>query len=245
MEFFTGLHQPSDAKHFKRAFVSVNRLRDRGRPWKTFAPDLWIMDSGAFTELLTHGAYRHTPKDYAAEIKRWANRGTLLAAVTQDFMCEPWMLEKTGHTVREHQRLTVERFDQITECDTGGIPILPVLQGYDPTDYANHLKAYGARLPAGAWVGVGSICKRNARPEAILGVLYAIKQERPDLRLHGFGLKKTALDDPRIVGLLHSADSLAWSYAARREGRNANDWKEAAAYTDQIATKGEQAHLFN
>lgn len=26
---------------------------------------------------------------------------------------------------------------------------------------------------------------------------------------------------------LHSADSMAWSFAARRQGRNANDWREA------------------
>ncbi len=31
--FFVGLHHPGDAKHFNRAFVSVNRLRDR-KSWR-------------------------------------------------------------------------------------------------------------------------------------------------------------------------------------------------------------------
>jgi len=58
-------------------------------------------------------------------------------------------------------------------------------------------------------------------------VLYSIKKERPDLLLHGFGLKATAFGSSLITRLLHSADSMAWSYAARREGRNQNDWREA------------------
>jgi hypothetical protein len=27
---------------------------------------------------------------------------------------------------------------------------------------------------------------------------------------------------------------MAWSYAARREGRNGNDWREAKAYTASV-----------
>lgn len=32
MLFFTGIHQPADAKHFERAFISVNRIRGRKKP---------------------------------------------------------------------------------------------------------------------------------------------------------------------------------------------------------------------
>lgn len=110
MRFFTGLHQPSDAKHFDAAFVSVNRLRTRKGPWTVGD---WIMDSGAFTEISTYGGYRHTVAEYAAEIRRWATNGRLLAAVAQDFMCEPFIVRKTGLSVAEHQRLTIERYDAL------------------------------------------------------------------------------------------------------------------------------------
>jgi hypothetical protein len=93
-----------------------------------------------------------------------------------------------------------------------------------------HIETYGDRLKFGAWVGVGSVCKRNGNPVAVLRVLLAIKRARPDLRLHGFGLKKTALACRPIRRLLRSADSMAWSYAARREGRDANDIQEAVRY---------------
>lgn len=241
MRFFTGLHQPSDARHFDAAFVSVNRLRARKGP---FTVRDWIMDSGAFTEISTHGHYRHSVADYAAEIRRWAGNGRLLAAVAQDWMCEPWIVERTGLSVPEHQRLTVERYDALMREDCAGIYVMPVLQGYAPEDYVRHLAQYGERLSRGAWVGVGSVCKRNGDPQAVAAVLLAIKQARPDLRLHGFGLKGTALADPLVTGLLHTADSMAWSFAARRQGRNANDWREALRWGEAIARRPVQ-HLLD
>ena len=240
MRFFTGLHQPSDAQHFSAAFVSVNRLRKRKGP---FAVGDWIMDSGAFTTILTHGGYPDPVSDYAAEIRRWAGNGNLLAAVAQDYMCEAFMLEKTGMTVDQHLRLTIERYDALLREDTAGVYIMPVLQGYDPTDYVRHLEMYGDRLAPGQWVGVGSVCKRNGDPRAVAAVLLAIKSVRPDLLLHGFGLKTTALAHPLVRSMLHTADSMAWSFHARMNGRNANDWREAVRWTEAIAARPVQGLL--
>jgi len=232
MRFFTGLHQPSDAKHFDAAFISVNRLKKRK---SAFDVSDWILDSGAFTTILTHGDYPESVEVYAAEIKRWSKNGNLLAAVAQDYMCEAHMLKITGKTILEHQQLTIERYDALLKCDTGGVYIMPVLQGYAPADYVRHIEMYGDRLKHGAWVGVGSVCKRNGDPRAIEAVLMAIKAVRPDLRLHGFGLKSTALSSWIVRELLFTADSMAWSFAARKQGRNANDWREAKRWADRIA----------
>lgn len=242
MRFFTGLHQPSDTKHFDASFVSINRLRDRKSPLNVRD---WIMDSGAFTEISQHGYYRHSVAEYAAEIRRWATNGSgnLLAAVAQDWMCEPFIVAKTGLSVAEHQRLTVERYDELRAQDVGGVYILPVLQGFEPSDYVRHLALYGERLGHGDWVGVGSVCKRNGNPRAIAAVLLAIKTARPDLRLHGFGLKTTALADPLVRSLLHTADSMAWSFHARKNGRNANDWREAVQWVANITSRHVQQLL--
>lgn len=229
MQFYVGLHQPSDAKHFTHCMVSVNRLRERK---SGFQVQEWMMDSGAFTEITTHGGYRDAPEVYAGQVMRWSTNGSLVAAVFQDYMCEPFVLQKTGLSIADHQRLTIERYDALYALC--GAIILPVLQGYLPQHYAQHLKEYGARLALGAWVGVGSVCKRNGSPRDMAAVLRAIKTIRPDLRLHGFGAKTTALASTDVRALLFSADSMAWSYAARRDGRDANDWKEAAAFTARI-----------
>jgi hypothetical protein len=226
MRFFVGLHQPSDAHRFDAAFVSVNRLRNRK---SDFAVGDWIMDSGAFTEISTHGRYRHDVSEYANQIRRWKSCGNLIAAVSQDYMCEPFILRITGMTVADHQRMTVERYDALLAEDTG-VYIMPVLQGFAPSDYVQHIAMYGDRLAIGAYVGVGSVCKRNGSPKSIMAVLYGIRSVRPDLRLHGFGLKKTSLELADIANQLESADSMAWSFAARKAGRSPNHWSEAAAF---------------
>lgn len=233
MRFFTGLHQPSDAKHFDAAFISVNRLRTRK---SHFVVGDWIMDSGAFTEISTFGYYRDAVDVYAREIRRWASCGNLLAAVAQDWMCEPWIVEKTGLSVEIHQKHTVARYDALL-AEEPGVYIMPVLQGYQPQEYVDHIRAYGDRLAHGQWVGVGSVCKRNGDPNQIAAVLLAIKHERPDLRLHGFGLKTTALGSPLVTSMLHTADSMAWSFHARINGRNANDWREAKRWADNISNR--------
>jgi hypothetical protein len=249
VRFFVGLHKPWQAEHFDAAFVSVNTLRSRK---SAFPANEWIMDSGAFTELKRFGGYRHSVEEYAAEIRRWSKNGTLLAAVAQDWMCEDVVIQGdtakgfvgTGLSRAEHQRLTIDRYDALLACDTAGVYIMPVLQGYEPHEYVEHIRQYGERLTPGMWVGVGSVCKRNGDPRAIEAVLLAIHRERPDLRLHGFGLKTTALSSGIVRRLLHTADSMAWSYNARRNGRNANDWREAARWVAKIENQRVQWPLF-
>ncbi len=72
--------------------------------------------------------------------------------------------------------------------------------------------ARGIDLRALPLVGVGSVCRRQAHTEAV-----RIVHSLTDLgiKLHGFGFKTLGL---RTLGTtLVSADSMAWSYAARRE----------------------------
>jgi len=232
VRFFVGMHRPADAgKVSFPAFISVNTIRNRK---SGFPVGDWIMDSGAFSTILRHGGYPYPPEEYAAQIRRWSTNGNLLAAISQDFMCEPVMVERTGLTIAEHQRLTIERYDAILKAGTGGVYLMPVLQGYAPADYVEHLRQYGERIRHNAWVGVGSVCKRNSSPAAIENVLLTIMCERPDLRLHGFGIKTTALKSGIVWELLYSADSMAWSFAARRNGRDANSWREAQAFAERI-----------
>jgi hypothetical protein len=215
--FFIGLHHPSDAWPFINSMVSINALSKRKSPFRV---NDWILDSGAFTQLNKHGRFKMTEQEYAHEINIWSGCGNLLAAVAQDWMCEEFVLNKTGKTVEEHQKLTIEGYLKLrTLVNTY---IMPVLQGFAPAEYVSHVRQYGNVLSQGQWVGVGSVCKRNGNPDAIEDVLIAIKTERPDLKLHGFGLKIKALELGTIRQLLHSSDSMAWSTAGRKQKQNAN-----------------------
>ena len=201
-----------------------------------------MLDSGAFSRISTGVGHMPVQK-YACQIRRWAECGQLVAAVAQDYMCEPFVLRVTGQTVAEHQARTIARYRELREHDTPTY-IMPVLQGFSPDEYRRHIAAYGAILNEGAWVGVGSVCKRNGSPQQVEAVLSAIASERPDLRLHGFGLKRTALTSHCVNELLHSCDSMAWSYAARMNGRNGNDHREALAYAASIARTPIQLGMF-
>ena len=283
--FYPGIHQPADCKHLERSFVSINRLKTRK---SDFVVGNWIMDSGAFTELNKHGCFQMSPAEYADHIVRWSKCGNLVAACTQDYMCEPfmfpqptaeqraadredyheyllheganplwlemtpWEFEPHYTNVEDHQWLTVYRYKHILEelrarkCNTY---LMPVLQGYTPEEYIACLDLYEKEglLPHGAYVGVGSVCKRNANPETVVDVLGAIKRRRPDLQLHGFGIKITALRDPKVRALLRSADSMAWSVDARHtrnrirkqggdpaSAPSPNDWRVAVAYAGRV-----------
>jgi hypothetical protein len=177
VKFYVGLHQPSDAKHFEQACISINRLLTR----RQAITARLLVDSGAFSELSIHGRYRHAPSVYADQLRRLGGVAAIDVVVAQDYMCEPWIVAKTGLSV-----------------------------------------------------GVGSICKRNGDPAGVRRVLRAIREARPDLELHGFGLKITTLRCPDIVDRLASADSMAWSYHARKQGRSANDWREAKQFERAI-----------
>lgn len=253
MIFFTGMHDPHNAAKVEHAFISAHRLERRR---SGFPVGKWIQDCGGFTTIMKHGGYPKPPEDYARLTERFASNGMLLAAVTQDFMCEPHMLERTkARAVAEqmrrrglipvvdraalvviHQRWTVKRYDRIRAALRDDIYLMPVLQGYEPAEYVAHIAMYGDRLAPGAWVGVGSVCKRNGDPAAIEDVLLAIAAVRPDLRLHGFGVKTTALASGLVQSLLYSADSMAWSLAARKQGRDGNSPDEAIRFGRRIAT---------
>lgn len=75
-------------------------------------------------------------------------------------------------------------------------------------------------------------------------VLDAILRLRPDLRLHGFGVKTTALANGAIRAALYSADSMAWSYNARRNYRDNHSPEEAPRFARKIESQKVQWNLF-
>ena len=236
--FYVGVHHPRLAWPLAlrgfRVCISANVLRGRVCEVPFLGCDEpWLLDSGAFTQVALQGGFSQSPKAYAAMIRRFAATG-LIAASTQDYMCELLALKATGLTVARHQALTLERYDAIQGAGTGRVHLLPVLQGRTPDDYRRHLEAYGDRIARGAWVGVGSLCKRQGDPAVIAAILDAILLDRPDLRLHGFGCKRTSLLDPEVRSRLATADSMAWSFAARFEGRDQNAWDEAGRFALEV-----------
>lgn len=174
----------------------------------------WALDSGGFSEISLFGQWTISTSDYAREIRRYREEiGRLDWAATMDYMCEPPMLAKTGKSIEEHQRLTIENTLRLWNDE--GERVVPVLQGWQITDYWRHADMYAAAgidLKTCPTVGVGSVCRRQAT-----GQIETLMQSLAGdgLRLHGFGFK---IEGIRRAGkYLASADSMAWSFGARRK----------------------------
>ncbi len=99
LTFYLGTHQPHWLGRIDvPLFVSHRRLADRHTYPTTHTR--WALDSGGFTELNLYGEWRTTPKEYAAAVRRYAvELGNLAWASPQDWMCEPWVVAKTGLSV--------------------------------------------------------------------------------------------------------------------------------------------------
>jgi hypothetical protein len=168
-------------------------------------------------------------------------------------MCEPTVLTKTGLTVTEHQARTIENYLTLRDL-APDLPFIPVLQGWELADYLRHADAYtaaGVDLTAQPLVGVGSVCRRQSTAE-IAWIFDTLNQR--GIRLHGFGVKTEGLAG--YADSLTSADSLAWSYNARKLARTgyrgcdkntcANCLHHALAWRDRIlrSTATRQPSLF-
>lgn len=212
-KFFLGTHEVSwAARTDVPLFISRRRLSRQKKHPRARGP--WALDSGGFTELDMYGRWTVEPERYADEVRAYsASMGGLVWAATQDWMCEQNILNKTRLTIAEHQARTVDSFLRLRQI-APEIPWAPAVQGWAIGDYIKCVRLYessGVDLRDQTIVGVGSVCRRQHTTEAV-EIFKALHAH--GINLHGFGLKITGLR--KSAPYLRSADSLAWSYAARK-----------------------------
>jgi hypothetical protein len=211
--FYLGTHQPQWLERTAiPLFLSHRRLSTRRRLPR--ARGSWSLDSGGFTELSLHGRWVTTAGAYVAAVRRYADEvGGLEWAAPMDWMCEPFMVAQSGLTVRAHQERTVANYLDL-RWRAPDLPFIPVVQGWKLRDYHHCVELYdrqGIDLRSCRLVGLGSVCRRQAS-----GEIQEIVESLAGLGIcfHGFGVKTAGL--ARYAEHLASADSMAWSYEARR-----------------------------
>lgn len=231
--FYLGTHRPNwlydPAFASVPLFLSYHTLRERCLARKPLARSVatWAMDSGGFTELHKHGCWTISAREYATSVRRLRDEvGGLQWAAVQDWMCEESARCATGLSVAEHQRRTVDSVLELRALDPS-LPWAPVLQGWSVSQYHDHVELYdkhGIDVVREPVVGLGSVCRRS-NTTSLWRIVTDIVLGYPGIRLHGFGFKTTALrheiDWPMVPiwSRIASADSLAWSLAARKESR--------------------------
>lgn len=236
--FYLGTHRPAWVKYSPfPLFVSFRCLPQVASLWEPNC--CWALDSGGFSELSLFGKWT-IPRNYYAE--RVSKLKRLDFASIQDWMCEPFILKKTGKTVKEHQWLTVVSYIELCAI-APEVNWLPVIQGFTHDEYFQCIRLYeecGIDLTTKPLVGLGSVCRRQATQEIadLVKDLYSI-----GLKLHGFGVKQGGL--VKCFKYLKSADSLAWSFRGRKSTplpgcshKNcANCYKFAVLWRKQLLTR--------
>jgi hypothetical protein len=211
--------------------LSVWRKHDNGfRQWLRFRTSTLsaldgidvTLDSAGFVAAQRYGRYpwridhyidlcaaypwqRCFAMDFCVEPEIAADRATVLDRIS-----------KTVHVLRRCLRASRER----------GIEqrLAPVLQGWEPQDYARCLNRMGDVVERSPIVGVGSVCRRPIHGNnGIIAVVNRIDQElgASTTRLHLFGVKGAAATILRHHPRVASYDSQAYGTRARvlaREG---------------------------
>lgn len=224
MTFYLGTHQAYWLKLLKfPLFISRRRLFMNNRlPKKSLiinrniVCENWALDSGGFTELSMYGKWTIDAQQYIQELD-WIldNMGKIDFAAQQDWMCEPFIINKTGLSVKLHQEKTIDNFLELMSLNKKSHNIIPVLQGFKLEEYLEHIQMFlnkGIDLTKFETVGVGSVCRRQNTGEFVEIIQTLFNQ---GIKVHAFGAKITGLG--RVGCLLKSADSASWSLAGRRE----------------------------
>ena len=165
--FYLGTHEV----HWLRflglpACVSYARLvRHKRLPRATVG---WMQDSGGFTQITQYGEWTVTPQAFIYNTRRHQHSiGMLEHAAPQDWMCEPAAIARSGLTVDEHQRRTVDNYVLLCR-EAPDIPWFPVLQGWVLEDYIRCSEMYRAVwvcLEREPLVGLVSVCRRHKTTE--------------------------------------------------------------------------------
>ena len=214
MKFYLGTHIVSWLESLEiPLFISEKRLEKR----KILPASIgtWALDSGGFSQLSLYGEWpKDSSKIYVRHIERYRNEiGNMEWCAPQDWMCEPFIIQKTGLSVHIHQIKTVTNYLALKMLDDS-LPFIPVLQGYTLDDYLRCIDMYIRHgIIFRGKVGIGSICRRQGTQEAYK-IISTISKQLPYVKLHVFGAKISGLS--LFSNLIGSSDSMAWSFDARR-----------------------------
>ncbi|MBN2569394.1 MAG: hypothetical protein JXB42_08190 [Deltaproteobacteria bacterium] len=213
MKYYLGTHHTHwFGKTSVPLFVSYRQLSKRKRYVKAIGK--WALDSGAFSEIHNFGKWKTTPEEYAYKVQIFSEEiGNLEWASIQDWICTPLVLKKTGMSIEQHQRKTIESYCNLTQI-APQIKWIPILQGWDVGSYFAHARMYeaeGISLKNEKIVGVGSLAGRQSS-KLLPQLLSALQQK--EISIHAFGLSISGLINTHPF--IKSADSMAWSFIARR-----------------------------
>jgi len=230
--FFIGVasgSQVSAVKRYGYPYIMLNyatKIATKIKPWNSIK--ILFIDSGGYSFFHSKGEYTTSDEAYIRYILR--RKPDYFAL--RDYPCEPDILTKWRRTVQENQEKTLDKhLNLLNLMDDWNIwkysePVA-VLQGWTLDDYLKHydmMKEYGvfSRI---SYVGIGTLCRRG-QENTIRKIVTGIREALPKkFKLHGFGVKISALKYKDVFEALYSADSVAWGLSERLNYKNSDGYK--------------------
>lgn len=199
--------------------ISANALRRRSGGFRHPPANLFsgcdvALDSAGFVAMVRYRGYPWTVAQYVqlAKSHPWAWWAAM------DFCCEREVAPNREEVLRRvHATVSQLGVCRQVAADHDLKPPMPVVQGWEPSDYLRCLDLMGADLPD--LIGVGSVCRRElGGRDGLLNIVARLDGALPaHTKLHLFGVKGSALRELAGHPRIHSTDSMAWDAAARRE----------------------------
>lgn len=209
--------------------VMLNYATKLNEPW--YGIERLFVDSGGYSFIKGVGEYKTSDADYLDFIEEHEPEVFAL----RDYPCEPEVLDEHGRTVAQHQKMTTDRHrDLVDALDERSIDAQPlaVVQGWAVEDYLEHVDDLRDNGLLADYVGIGSVCRRNAEDE-IREVILSVRDALPSgTDLHAFGVKGSVLRYPDVRNSLESADSQSYMMRAQWGacedlGAGSLTWKDA------------------
>lgn len=211
--------------------VMINYATKLNEPW--YGIERLFIDSGGYS--VFHPEYGNEEYQTAdAEYLDYVAEHEPEVFALRDYPCEPGVLDTHDRTVVRHQRMTTDRHrDLLDALEDRSIDAQPlaVVQGWRPEDYLEHLDDLRDAGVLTDYVGIGSVCRRNAEAE-IREVIRTVRDALPGrVDLHAFGVKGSVLRYPDVRDALASADSQSFDQAARWDA--VHDFDGPSTWHDQ------------
>lgn len=209
----------------------------------------FFLDSGGFSFFIRKGDYPYTTEEYLKLIRYYKPT----YAAVMDYPCEPELplgdvrsrIDRTIANTKELLSVCVVHPTKkmnppsFFSCADHRTEIIPVIQGYDLEDYKYCIDRMRTMDLIRPYMAVGSMCRRVSIKElrtlvvAISDYVGAVNQ---NIKLHFFGLKKSALKDFAICERVYSCDSMAYKLnpTGKMYPPSSETYRLLKAYTESI-----------
>ncbi|MHA1249050.1 MAG: deazapurine DNA modification protein DpdA family protein [Candidatus Helarchaeota archaeon] len=228
LEFFAVCHTKMDSlnKGINSISRKVNLLVSYSQIYKNNKNEIELpknrkklmIDSGAFDLLEKRNLeeYPFTPKDYVNAIKNLSIKPDYV--VSLDYICKKNQHTKNILTINKTINNAVILRNEFKRDE--GITFIPVIQGYDLDEYLYCVNQLVKKkiIIDGDIIGIGSLVGRKSSKESQLVIksIYNFLKERGIIpKIHCFGVNLNVIKDRNIFNIVHSIDSLAWTFPYR------------------------------